>query len=127
VDIDIMKFTIELFPNDGITEVAIKTAIYSAVCVLSDSVTISSGSNIMVDEETAPIIDQFGNQRWRNKDGRLHRENELPAVINKDGTHRWYKNGQCHRENDLPAIIWNDGHKEWWINGEFIRRERPDE
>jgi len=33
----------------------------------------------------------------------------------------WYKNGKLHRDNDKPAIIWNNGDMSWYINGKFIR------
>ena len=36
---------------------------------------------------------------------RLHRENDLPAIIQANGTQEWWLNGQRHRENDLPAVI----------------------
>jgi len=51
-------------------------------------------------KEPAPEIDQFGTQCWYNKDGKLH------------------------RENDMPAIIWKDGGKSWYINGEYIKSEK---
>jgi len=44
-------------------------------------------------KEPAPIIDKYGNRRWYNKEGKLHRENDMPAVIRKDGTNFWYING----------------------------------
>jgi hypothetical protein len=34
------------------------------------------------------------------------------------------KNGLIHRDNDLPAIIFSDGVKQWYQNGKFIRIER---
>jgi len=74
-------------------------------------------------KEPAPIIDKYGNQRWVNKDGQLHRENDLPAVIFEDGSKSWFKNGKLHRDNDLPVIIYLNGYKEWWVNGKQIRNE----
>jgi len=76
-------------------------------------------------QEPAPEIDEYGDKYWRNKDGELHRENDMPAVIWKNGAKHWYTNGKCHRDNDMPAIIFADGDKEWWINNEFIRIEHP--
>lgn len=81
--------------------------------------------------------------RWFCK-GKLHRENDLPAVIrtNCDSEwwsngllHRrgdkpaidyslkqeWYKNGKRHRENDLPAVIIKHYVHEWWYNGKQHR------
>jgi len=51
-------------------------------------------------KEPAPIIGKLGTQIWRNKAGKLH------------------------RENDMPAIIRTDRYRAWYINGEFIRSER---
>jgi hypothetical protein len=34
-----------------------------------------------------------------------------------DDTELWYKNGKLHRDNDLPAYIECNGSQEWWING----------
>jgi len=78
-------------------------------------------------KEPAPIIDEYGTLRWYNKDGQLHRDNDLPAVIYLDGYKEWWINGELHRENDMPAIIYEDGSKEWYINGEVIRGEWVDE
>jgi len=78
-------------------------------------------------KEPAPITTEFGTKRWFNNAGELHRENDLPAVIFKNGTKVWWKNGKRHRENDMPAIIREYGSKEWFVNGEFIRSEWVDE
>ena len=90
-----------------------------------------------------------GNEYWYNANGKLHRENDQPAVIKVDGTKKWCINGERHRDNDQPAFIrasgtmewwvnskrhrgngqpatiWADGTKEWWVNGEHIRTEKP--
>lgn len=55
-------------------------------------------------------------QVW-SKNGKLHRDNDLPAVIRKDGTREWWVNGERHRENDLPAYIDFIGNKSWYKNG----------
>ena len=44
------------------------------------------------------------------KDGKLHRERDLPAIIEYDENgqlkfERWYKNDEQHRESDLPAYM----------------------
>jgi len=44
-------------------------------------------------KEPAPIMDGWGTKSWYNKDGKLHRDNDLPAVIYKDGIKYWFKNG----------------------------------
>lgn len=52
--------------------------------------------------------------------GILHRDNDLPAIINKQ-LKAWYKNGVRHRENDLPAVEYHSGEKQWHINGNLHR------
>lgn len=53
----------------------------------------------------------FGIEGWY-KDGKLHRDNDLPALKpienNKDGSTCWYQNEKLHRENG-PAVINNIG------------------
>src|SRR5271170_6044899 len=39
---------------------------------------------------------------------KLHRDNDLPAIIYANGTQWWYQRGVYHRDNDLPAIIYSD-------------------
>jgi hypothetical protein len=37
------------------------------------------------------------------------------------GTRAWYWDGKLHREDGLPAIEWSGGAKEWWIHGKQYR------
>jgi hypothetical protein len=37
--------------------------------------------------------------------GRIHRDNDKPAVVVHGLYSIWYKNGVTHRENDKPAVI----------------------
>ncbi len=53
--------------------------------------------------------------------GRLHRDNDLPAVICTNKTRKWYQHNKLHRDNDLPAIIWADGSQEWYYHGKLHR------
>ena len=59
-------------------------------------------------------------KEWR-RNGELHRDDYLPAIIHNDGTREWWKIGKRHREGDLPAVIWEDGGNEWWKNGKLHR------
>jgi hypothetical protein len=45
--------------------------------------------------------------------------NELAdgMYIDSNGDIYWYKNGKLHNENDKPAIIQNDGYKLWFKKG----------
>ena len=55
------------------------------------------------------------------KDDKIHRDNDLPAVILPDGTQYWYKDGKRGRANDLPAVIYADGSQEWYVDGRCIK------
>jgi hypothetical protein len=62
-----------------------------------------------------------GTMYWY-KNGKLHRDNDKPAIIYSDETMEWWRNNLRHRGKNLPAVIWNDGDMEWWSNGDFIRK-----
>ena len=53
------------------------------------------------------------------KHGRIHRENDEPAIIYSTGVKMWYKDGKLHRYNN-PAVVWPSGKRAWYYNGEFI-------
>ncbi len=52
--------------------------------------------------------------RWN---GKIHRENDMPAVIETDGAKYWYHAGQINRDGDKPAIVYADETKKWFQNG----------
>ena len=56
-----------------------------------------------------------------DKNGKLNRENDLPAIVMTNGTKEWYKNGLRYRDNDLPAVEKADGTKKWYKNGKLHR------
>ena len=68
--------------------------------------------------------DEFGNKRWYNDKGELHRENDLPAVEWTDGSKAWCLNGKLHRENG-PAVEYANGTKAWWLNDKPHRETGP--
>ena len=57
---------------------------------------------------------------WGNveyyKNGVLHRDGDLPAVISARGDLEYYKNGRRHRDNG-PAVIRKNGVCSWYKNG----------
>ena len=55
--------------------------------------------------------------------GKTHRENDKPAYMSSRGIKMWFYNGQFHRENDKPAIIRADGTQEWYQNGKMWRSD----
>ena len=69
-----------------------------------------------------------GSKEWYIN-GKLQRENDLPAIEYLSGAKQWYKDNQLHRDTldadgyTLPAIIYSDGTKWWYKNGEFHRDE----
>ena len=56
------------------------------------------------------------------QNGKLHREDDLPAIENNSGDKHWYINGKRHREN-APAIEYDNGTKEWYQNGQRHRED----
>ncbi len=62
------------------------------------------------------IFQDEEDQYWF-KNGKLHREHDLPAVMDQNGYQCWYKNGEIHRDNDLPAEISSNGTQRWYKNG----------
>ncbi len=61
-----------------------------------------------------------GDQFWY-QNGVVHRDNDLPAIIDKYGNKQWYQNGEHHRDHDKPAIEYANGDKKWFQNGELHR------
>ena len=64
-----------------------------------------------------------GSVCWFLPDGRGHRE-DGPAVIQPNGTERWYFNGKLHRDNG-PAITYFDGEMRWYHHGYLHRKDGP--
>jgi len=60
--------------------------------------------------QTEFTLKEDGTQEWR-MNGRLHRDNDQPAVIYPDGTQEWISNGRLHRDDDQPAYIDPREHK----------------
>ena len=70
---------------------------------------MTTTTTVQISEGIELKIYQDVTQEWY-KDGKLHRDNDQPAIIYADGTKFWYKEGKYHREDDQPAIIcarWN--------------------
>ena len=63
----------------------------------------------------------FFYQLWY-RDGKRHRDGDLPAFISDDNKQIWYKNGIRHRDGDKPAYIYGK-YKQWWVSGKQIKIE----
>jgi hypothetical protein len=51
------------------------------------------------------------------KNGKLHRDGDLPAYEDVDGYKEYHKHGKLHRDGGLPAVEWPNGTKQYWIWG----------
>lgn len=81
------------------------------------------------EEKDGSIITEFfdsrnGCHQWL-KDDLFHRDDDLPAVIEGDGTMKWYQNGNLHREGDKPAVIFGDGSMTWYWKDKVHRIGGP--
>ena len=79
-----------------------------------------TGSEAEGKEPSAKVFWE-GTREWRNAEGELHRDNDLPAVIYLNGQEEWYRHGKLHRDGDMPAIVHSDGSQEWYQHGELHR------
>ena len=55
-------------------------------------------------------------KHW-HKNGLLHRDNDLPAIIVSDFEKHWLVNGKYHRDVFKPAFISIDDGIEYWFEG----------
>ena len=66
------------------------------------------------------ILQENGTRHFFCINGKLHREEGLPAIEYSNGDKEWWFKGIRHRNNNLPAVIIGD--KQFWFeNGEFIK------
>lgn len=90
------------------------------VSMYYDNVSYLRNGKLHRDNDLPAVIFTDGKQRWY-QNGLTHRDNDLPAVITEEGDQTWYKNGFKHRDNDLPAKINANGDKYWYQNGFHYR------
>ena len=65
------------------------------------------------------VKEYWGNTEYY-KNGVLHRDGDLPAVISARGDLEYYKNGRRHRDNG-PAVIRKNGVCSWYKNGVHLK------
>jgi len=80
----------------------------------------------LVDVDPPTTIDNKGMKIWKNSKGEIHRDNDLPAKIDKYGNMNWYRNGLHSRDNGKPTHVYIDGTLKWKINIEWVRVIRAD-
>lgn len=61
----------------------------------------------------------------RERDAVQHRIGG-PAIERANGDRLWYQMGKLHRDDDEPAVVLNDGTKKWFSEGDCVRAEFPD-
>ena len=79
----------------------------------------NKNNEIHRDRDLPAIVDKDSKQ-WLQHNKR-HRDGDKPAVISKNGDKAWYQNGKAHREGDLPAIISKNG--KYWIKNDKLHRD----
>ncbi len=80
--------------------------------------TILYGNFHSIDDRPA-IVYNDGEQTWY-RHGKLHRDNDKPAVITTE-VQKYYQHDELHRDNDKPAVIYANGTKLWYQHGKYIR------
>lgn len=78
------------------------------------------------EDDQPAVVRANGTQEWY-QNGKHHRDNDRPAIIRPNGTQLWYRNGLLHRDRDLPAIVCLNGYREWYKNGEHYYDEEDEE
>ena len=58
-----------------------------------------------------------GHYEWVDKETRLHRDEDLPAVIYPGEDCQWFFHGRRHRLYGYAVIFMFSDGGEWWVNG----------
>lgn len=58
-----------------------------------------------------------GGLRWIDTRGRLHREGDLPALIDNKGNVWYWREGQYHRDGSKPAVVLVSGYRAYYKFG----------
>ena len=89
--------------------------------ILDDRTEYRLNGKLHNDNDLPAIVYNDGTLMWF-KNGLMHRVNG-PAFISLTGTEYWYQNGEYHRDNDLPAITWANGTRMWYQRGKLHRND----
>lgn len=82
---------------------------------------------VVIEEDSPSEVDnpdQPKVERFFDEENKLHRDDDLPAVIVENGPKYWLQHGVQHRENG-PAVIHPDGSTEYWVEGKKHRLDGP--
>ena len=93
---------------------------YKTICQLIERLKESQRRAKIIEAITKREVDKEGTVLYY-LDGKLHRENDKPAVEHANGTKSWWYKGELHRENDKPSVEWPAGRKDWYRKGQRHR------
>ena len=79
-------------------------------------------TNLSMTTEFAYRFEDYLKAKIWYKHGLIHRENDLPAIINKNGSEEWYQGGLRHRDNG-PAFVYEQYNCELWYKNNLQHRE----
>jgi hypothetical protein len=68
---------------------------------------------------TLPAISDASGYQWWYRNGKFHRDNDMPASISRF-IQSWYQHGKLHRWGG-PAMICTDGYRYWYTHGVYER------
>jgi len=67
-----------------------------------------------------PEIDQYGNQIWKDNQGRPYRDDDLPAYITTFGSKFWFFHYKIHRTFGPSNEFYNDTIEWYWLDVSII-------
>jgi len=73
------------------------------------------------DEKGAIFDPEKKSKYWVDNQNQLHRDNDKPAAIYKNGQKEWYQHGKLWRGDDKPSITWHDGSSFWYTDDKLHR------
>lgn len=105
----------------GSWDIKLPEQIFQHDCEVLKREPLEGGQHIYCDDEEYMAFDG-GTKRWF-KNRKVHRDNDLPAVIEANGDMLWYQNGKLHREGGKPAVVFHNGRKDYYLNGKLYKTD----
>jgi hypothetical protein len=114
------------YTNGNYTDVFLVDFVYNKIrkCYLSSNKNIWVSEDFMGNSEETYEAKRFEDRIEYYKDGKVHRDDDLPAIEWNDGDKYWYQKGQLHRLNG-PSVESMNGAKIWHQNGLLHRLNGP--
>lgn len=80
----------------------------------------------LVDVDPPTEINKHGEKKWKDTDGKYHRDNDLPAIVDTVGNLRWFQHGVYSRKDGKPTHVYIDGTLKWCNPLHIIRVHHAD-